>query len=83
MENYYKPSQVIDEPSKLIIDKDLEIPIPLQSGIPAITLRGDLYRPLAAKDEKLPVIITMSPYGKDIHYHVNSLLYSTIAFVDD
>ena len=49
---------------------DWDMPITMDDGI---TLRCDIFRPIA--DGKYPVIMTLGPYGKWLHF--DDVLYST------
>jgi uncharacterized protein len=56
------------------IHLDKHVAIPISDGV---TLRGDVFRPVDGT--ALPVILTMGPYGKDIHFEdFNANAYSTI-----
>lgn len=77
----YTESRAIDKDSGLVIDYDVAIPIPATARAPAITLRANVFRPISALDSglKLPAIMTLSPYGKDIHYRdFNAASYAAV-----
>lgn len=62
-----KDAHTVDESSfPYIFEKDVAVPLKTSSkGI----IRCNVYRPKTMKDgQKLPVLVTYGPYGKDIHY---------------
>lgn len=65
MPNEIKDIQTVDEHSfSYIFEQNVSIPLKSSSGI----VRCNVYRPKSNGGEKVPVLMTYGPYGKDIEY---------------
>lgn len=72
MPNEIKDLQTIDKDSfDYIYEQNVSIELKSSSGV----VRCNVYRPKAKEGEKVPVLMTYGPYGKDIYYqeYVKSL----------
>ena len=65
MPNEIKDIQKLDEDSfDYIFEQNVSIELERSSGI----VRCNVYRPKSKNGEKVPVLMTYGPYGKDIAY---------------